>query len=200
MTNNFTQIKGLLTDFSQGLDKNDYYFHLQLIRRNKDTGVGSNSTCLKAYQIDSDHPLDMYEDDIIEFCNRFKARAYINLSPKSKEATAVQMLNSLADCFRQRDFKHINRIWNSAAGKVGALKKYWVLDCDGCNEKDAEKIVQFVEDCCMPLDKTKCIDIIPTKNGVHVITTPFDLRHFHEIYPSIDIHKNNPTVLYVPDF
>ena len=37
---------------------------------------------------------------------------------------------------------------------------------------------------------------LPTANGVHFITKPFDLQRFKEIYPNTDVHKNNPTLLY----
>ena len=37
---------------------------------------------------------------------------------------------------------------------------------------------------------------IPTKNGWHLITKPFNLQQFKEKYPDIDVQKNNPTLLY----
>ena len=43
---------------------------------------------------------------------------------------------------------------------------------------------------------TKYITNIPTKSGWHIITTPFNLQQFKEKYPNIDVHKNNPTLLY----
>jgi hypothetical protein len=39
-----------------------------------------------------------------------------------------------------------------------------------------------------------CLMLI--KNGVHLITTPFNLQQFKEEYQDIDVHKNNPTLLY----
>ena len=46
--------------------------------------------------------------------------------------------------------------------------------------------------------KSKIKAIIPTKNGFHVITSPFELNTFKEKYPSIEVHKDNPTIIYVP--
>ena len=43
---------------------------------------------------------------------------------------------------------------------------------------------------------SKFIAEIPTKSGCHLITTPFNLQQFKEKYPDIDVHKNNPTLLY----
>lgn len=56
----------------------------------------------------------------------------------------------------------------------------------------------FIDRECQPLDKVKYVSCIPTKNGKHLITIPFDLRQFRKIYLKIDVHKNNPTVLYIP--
>ncbi len=42
---------------------------------------------------------------------------------------------------------------------------------------------------------------IPTPNGTHIISPPFDLSKFKDFVdrhklPMPDIHKNNPTILY----
>lgn len=37
---------------------------------------------------------------------------------------------------------------------------------------------------------------VPTKSGVHLITHPFDVGTFQKSFPNIDVHKNNPTLLY----
>ena len=53
---------------------------------------------------------------------------------------------------------------------------------------------------CMPVSESgnsKIYAIIPTKNGHHIITKPFDVRNFSSQYPDIEIHKNNPTILYI---
>ena len=31
---------------------------------------------------------------------------------------------------------------------------------------------------------------------IDLITTPFNLQQFKEKYPDVDVHKNNPTLLY----
>lgn len=209
MIDNFDLIEGLISKifdkntpiYDSSIDMQDVYYHLQIIKRSKDTGEGASSVCLKAYQIDLHHPISKYKDDIINLCERFKARAYINVSPKSKKATAIQMLNNLANCFRQNDYQYLNRIWNSAAGQVGALVRYWVVDCDFSTDfttEDVAEVAKFIDTQCQPLDREKCVTAIPTRNGIHLITTPFDLRAFRESYPDIDVHKNNPTVLYIP--
>ena len=36
---------------------------------------------------------------------------------------------------------------------------------------------------------SKIYGYIPTKNGYHIITKPFNLKQFREKYPDIDVHK-----------
>ena len=40
------------------------------------------------------------------------------------------------------------------------------------------------------------IIVVPTPNGSHLLVTPFDVRNFKKRWPDIEIHKDNPTVLY----
>ena len=41
---------------------------------------------------------------------------------------------------------------------------------------------------------------IPTKNGIHlIIERPFNLQQFRTDFLNIDVHKNNPTILYIPE-
>ena len=39
---------------------------------------------------------------------------------------------------------------------------------------------------------------LPTKNGIHLITTPFNLQKFRSDYKDIEVHKDNPINLYIP--
>ena len=43
---------------------------------------------------------------------------------------------------------------------------------------------------------------LPTKHGYHLITTPFDIQGLLKVYPNKNkhefIHKDGPTILYVP--
>lgn len=202
MIDNFVQINTLISKFFDEVpDKLDAYFYLQILQRKKENPeLGSNSRLIRAYMIDKDHSLTYYQERIIRYCNEFNARAYINLSPKSKRSTAIQMLNELANCFRQNNFNYLQRLWDSSAGKNGAIIKHWVIDCDysdNVNDEVIDEIINFIDQKCLP-EGIKCITCIPTKNGKHIITTPFDLRRFKDAYSDIGVHKNNPTVLYIP--
>jgi hypothetical protein len=60
--------------------------------------------------------------------------------------------------------------------------------------------IQDIIDCinykCLPEDTMKIYTMVPTKTGCHLITKPFNMQTFKEKYPTVDIHKDNPTILY----
>lgn len=200
MIDNFVEINHIFFNQKEQLE-NDYFYHLQIIQRKKDIeGLGCNNILLKAIIIDNDHPLDKFKDDIIKMCELYQARAYINVGPKSKKKVAVQMLQDLAQCFAKNDFNYTKRLWNTAAGTVSPFLKRWIIDCDITEEftmEDRQNVINIVHE--SNPEGYKMIGIIPTLHGYHIITTPFDLRRLKEEYPNLDVHKNNPTVLYVPD-
>jgi hypothetical protein len=201
MIDNFLNINRIFFNQKEQL-QDDYFYHLQIIQRKKDIEeLGCNNILLKAIIIDDAHPLEKFKDYIIDMCEHYRARAYINVGPKSKRKVAVQMLQDLAQCFAKNDFNYTKKLWNTAAGTVNPFLKRWVIDCDITDKftiEDIQNVINIVYESNSE-EKYKIIGTIPTLHGYHIITTPFDLRKLKEEYPSIDIHKNNPTVLYVPD-
>ena len=190
MVDNFKLIKPLLE-----FPNNDIYYHLQILRRGKDhPELSAANRVIKSYFICNLESLDYVEDEIKKLCEFFGARAYINLAPKSIKKTTMLQLKYLAQRAYERDFKKIWKSWNTCAGEIKGEEPRWVVDID---EKIAwGNIMDFI-DTLEPYSKdTKFITNIPTKSGWHIITTPFNLQQFKEVYPDIDVHKNNPTLLY----
>lgn len=190
MIDNFKQIKSLLT-----FPSDDIYYHLQILRRGKDhPELPAANRVIKSYFICSLESLDYVEDEIKKLCEFFGARAYINLTPKSIKKTTMLQLKYLAQRAYEGDFKKIWKSWNTCAGEIKGEKPRWIVDIDDVNTK-ITSIVDFI-DSIEPFVEEKFIAKIPTKSGYHLITTPFNIQKFKEKYPNIDIHKNNPTLLY----
>lgn len=198
MVDNFKQIKPLLE-----FPNDDIYYHLQILRRGKDhPELPAANRVIKSYFICSLESLDYLEDEIKGLCEFFKARAYINLTPKSIKKTTMLELKYLAQRAYEGDFKKIWKAWNTCAGEVKGEESRWVVDIDNFNfniEKLDEDLKHIQPYYYSPTDwdvPSKVIEKVPTKNGYHLITTPFNLQQFKEKYPDIDVHKNNPTLLY----
>lgn len=201
MINNFKLIESLLS-----FDNPDLFYHVQIIRRGKDhpTLASANRT-IKTYYVDNAEYLHKHIQEIIDLCEYFKARAYINLSPKSYKKCTLQCISDMASRAKDGDFKKIHKCWNSVVGFIKSSDPHWVIDVDGPTDGT---ISEFIEYECEPIHyhmegsnkvyDSKIYDYIPTKNGYHIITKPFNLQQFKEQYPNIDVHKNNPTILYIP--
>lgn len=198
MIDNFELIKSLLE-----FPNDDVYYHLQIIRRGKDhPDLPAANRLIKSYFICSLESLDYIEEEVKKLCEFFGARAYINLTQKSIRKTTLLQLKYLSERIYNGDYKKIWKSWNTCAGMIKGEDPRWVIDIDGPTNGE---ISEFIEYQCEPIIKnfneyiiSKIIEYIPTKNGYHIITTPFNLQQFKERYPDIDVHKNNPTILYIP--
>ena len=193
MIDNFELIKPLLK-----FPNNDIYYHLQILRRGKDhPELPAANRVIKPYFICSLESLDYVEQEIKNLCKFFGARAYINLSPKSIKKTTMLQLKYLAQRAYEGDFKKIWKAWNTCAGEIKGEEPRWIIDID--NTTITEGPIIDLIDGLEPIDPfgySKFIAEIPTKSGYHLITTPFNLQQFKKEYPDIDVHKNNPTLLY----
>lgn len=201
MIDNFEQIETLLS-----FDDPDLFYHLQIIRRGKDhPNLAAANRTIKTYYIDNSEKLSKIKQEIIDLCEYFGARAYINLAPKSYRKCTMQCISDMAKRVMDGDFKKIYKCWNTVVGYIKSDKPHWIIDVDGPTNGC---ISEFIEYECEPLHYTKyylnkvyeskIYAYIPTKNGYHIITKPFNLKQFKDKYPDIDVHKNNPTILYIP--
>ena len=190
MIDNFEIIKPFLE-----FPNDDVYYHLQILRRGKDhPDMSAANRVIKAYFINQLESIDYLKDEIIGLCEYFGARAYINLAPKSVKKTAALQMKYLAQRIYEGDFKKIWKAWNTCAGEIKGIESRWVVDID--DKIIWSGIMDFI-DTLEPYSKdTKFITNIPTKSGWHLITTPFNIAEFKKVYPDIDVHKNNPTLLY----
>ena len=203
--NNFEQIKSLLkfnvkNGDQSGFNKenlNEFYF-VQVLQRNKENReLGSNNRLIKAYYIYSVEQLEKYKEEMIVLANTFNARIYIHLNRRNAKMIALEMMEDLAHSIKSNQF-YLSKIYSSVCGRHHSEKdKSWILDID--EEQISPLMLAFIEIECEPLNTTKEIARIKTKNGWHVIVKPFNTLKFCVKYPEIEIHKNNPTILFIPD-
>ena len=202
MIDNFELIKSFLK-----FPNDDIYYHLQILRRGKDhPELPAANRVIKAYFICSLEGLDYVEDEVKKLCEFFGARAYINLAPKSIKKTTMLQIKYLAQRAYEGDFKKIWKSWNTCAGEIKGEEPRWIVDIDSKDKFEILEIKRFINslsakmlpmlDTIPSTDRELVLIEIPTKNGVHLITKPFNLYQFEKVYSKIDVHKNNPTLLY----
>lgn len=193
MINNIEQIKSLLV-----FDSLDDFYHLQIIKRKKEhPELGSNSYVVKTYYIRSIGYLDKKWDEIMALCTLHNARGYINLNRRSFEKMAFHTLRKVTEQIMTKDFSAVRKAYESVCGTfTNELNRRWIVDIDVTDFVYINEVVKVVSDT-EPLGD-KLLALIPTKNGYHLITSPFRLDEFKKIYPELSIHKDNPTVLFIP--
>ena len=193
MVDNFDIILPLLE-----FPDNDTYYDLQVIRRGKDhPDMPSANRTIKSYYICRLESLVSLKEEIKTLCELFGARAYINLTPKSLYKTSLLQLKYLSERIYEGDVKKIWKSWSTCVGNIKGNESRWVVDIDEpFDGREYLKFLVFLNE--LEPVGDKYIAKIPTKSGYHIISKPFNLMEFKKEYPNIDVHKNNPTILYVP--
>lgn len=192
MIDNFDYILPLLN-----FDSDDDFYYLQLLQRKKEVDtLSSNSNVVKNYYIGNMDYLNRKRKEIMRLCGVFNARAMIRLNRRSWRQCALRGLEKIAGQCASEDWMSVRKFYERVCGRYNNEEtKRWILDVDGSG-RDTNDMMLAAE-ACKPLGP-KFITLIPSKNGSHLITTPFDIQEFKTKYPDVEIHKDNPTNLYIP--
>jgi hypothetical protein len=196
MVNNFKQIRGLL----RFENLNDYYFIEVLKRRKDNPRLNVNSRFIKAYYIFSFAEFDAMKDEILCTCEVAHARAYIRLNIRNSHATALHTIKRLADMIASNNTRgSINLYANSSSEQHSDPNVKFLVDIDSHEDLVFSKSV-ITELFVQSIDPKpgRIISEISTPNGIHLITTPFEINKFRESCPTISVYKDAPTVLYSP--
>ena len=212
--NNIEHVKTLLR-----FDSPDDFYHLQILKRKKENPeLGSNSRVIKTYYVTSAEYLEARMPEIISLCDFSNARACINLNRRSFEKMAYHTLKKITDQIMNRDFASVCKAYESACGsQMNESDKRWVLDVDwvdwglsdgwdvGQNtlkikrDQLINKIIKDVQACVADTGRDDTVWTLPTNNGMHIITRPFNpTAFFGNVWHKVVIQKNNPTILYIP--
>ena len=205
MIDNFELIKSLFY-FNEA---NDMFFHLQIVQRAKDH-KGENKkvkeSAIKTYFIKSREHLDRVKEEVIFLCEHYGARAYINIAGKDFKNLQDLLLAKLAEYNLNGTVRDPRRILNSAAGELKSRNPKWIVDIDDVSIKG--KVLEWLDNYFKVREHSIDNDRygiylyaeVPTKNGIHLISQPFNLKEFHDTFPDVDVHKNSMgTVLYIPN-
>jgi len=193
MINVFNDIKDMLI-----FESDDDFYYLQILQRKKENPqLGSNSRIIKNYYINNLEYLEKKMPEIIDLCNSFNARAMLRLNKRSYKKTAFKAMVNMSNSMANDEYKFVQKSYDRAVGQGHNDKnKKWILDIDEpYSEWFLDEIKQYLESI-KPLGN-KIIIQLPTKNGIHLITKPFNLQKFKQDFSGIDIHKDNPINLYI---
>ena len=199
--NNFDLIRNMLS-FP---DENAFYF-LQILKRRKDNpDLGKDMIHIADYYIYSLEQFDGLRQRIIDQCDTENARAYFRLNRRDAKKISMQVLKRTVDYIVSENYRAVKNVFASCAGEFHSdPDKTWIVDIDNVSietfnhSEEQKKIRQLVYDLQIDTGKEPIMNFIPTKGGIHIITRPFNLNKFKTQFPEIDVHKDNPTILYCP--
>lgn len=197
MTNNFNHIRNLLKF------EKDYFYFIQIIQRKKENPeLGSNNRVIRSYNISSLEKFDKNKDEIITLCETFNARAYIHLNRRKWSKIALECLRHNAELIANEQYDGIKSSFETIIGRNNCEpreSKTWIIDIDMNDYNVLNKIGTILNNI-KPIEEDKWIETIPTKNGFHMITRPFNRAEFAKYMQlqgdTPDIHTDNPTILY----
>lgn len=212
MTDNFKNYQklihlngGLPADNEKGtLDK---YYVVELMRRGKDNpDLPAANYHFKNYYIYSWHDLEKYEQEIKSTCELLHLRAYCSVNYKLMSQVALDTLAESARRIAAHDFKKFYAIFESCSGKfVERDNNLWIIDIDGwISDDDLYDLRTYINKMDSRYDE-KIVFTMPTRNGAHLITRPFNLKQFNDGFTDYfgnrfdkipDIKKNHLTLLY----
>jgi len=211
MIDNFKYIIPLLS-----FDSEDQFYFVQILQRKKDgneiKGTNNSNRTIRTYRIDSIKKLQELKNEMIKFAIYFNARVGINLNKRSYEKAAFNTLKKIADQMSNKSFKNVKSAYDSVCGlHDSAVDKIWIIDVDEYESKPLDRnkfeIIKALQHS-QPYDVRKILADIPSKTGSHFITKPFNTIEFFTylfdnynrtlMHEMPEIHKNNPTNLYIP--
>ena len=118
------------------------------------------------------------------------------------QSVALETISVITQEIRKENWKHISKALNSACGicgKQNGTEKMYLVDIDSKDENYINEIKTYINQL-EPVDNNEKVKmIVPTRNGVHFLSTGFNMQKFKQTYPGIDVHGDGITLLYFPE-
>lgn len=177
----------------------DFYYVAILKRKADDPDATKSVKVVDQYCIYSKEELDKRKADIIKDCDSFNARAYIYVNRRNIEKVALESIRLTTEYVIAGDSKAARgAFWKAVGRRSSEPNKKWVVDVDTKSMLVLHQIKAFIKQLHEAYTPGyQVLDVVPTKNGYHIITEPFNIQEFRVRYPEVDVHKDNPTLLYV---
>lgn len=190
----------------------DAFWSIRVIQRRKENpDLGKNSKLVRSYQVQSREELHNLKPHILKHCIDNNARAYIDLNPKSWKQAAYQELKAIADIIAEERFGDLPKVLDKTIDSGAKMKlmnsymKCWVVDVDTKDRKEIDFIKNLIQGIFQDSRSTIKAEL-PTVNGVHIITSPFDCKRFSDDYRILrprdeapEVKKDSPTLLFYQD-
>lgn len=196
----------LLAKWFDRLKNHDDFYFVQIIQRKKDgvelPSYTSGARTIRSFYFFNKEEFLRQESYIKELCDKNNARAYFWINPRNTFDVACESIKQFADLIKNGNTRQGIAVYDRATGssRSSNYDKRWIVDIDSKDEEYIEKIKSIIN-YCRGKEGIRIYYSIPTLNGYHLITDKFDKRQFSQELAinnldAIDIHDDNPTLLY----
>ena len=198
MTDNFNLIRQYLID--NGIPQHNEssllkHYVVEIMSRGKDNpDMPAANRHFKNYYFPCIDKFDRYEPEIKKVCDALRMRAYVSVNYKMYDQVLMDTAAESAARAAAHNYGKPYSVYEHCSGKyVNRKDKKFVVDID-------EEQMIFFDNIYDEL-KDKVVLVVPTRTGMHLVTTPFNTLVFENkcinrlgFVP--DIKKNHLTLLY----
>lgn len=198
MINNIDYIIPLLNDIDHR-----YFYTIEIVNTFTDKKEVKINRVSEKYFIKGSNDLKKLMLQIKAICNERKEAAYIDINPKSTKKLQRITLAKLANQVCNNEI--INPIYTtySVAEKMSGKYNLYVINVNNISVKaivlkwldeyfNLEEDVPF----CNNRNDLYLKGIIPTNDGIQIITKAFNIEEFHKSFSSIKVCKDCKVLLY----
>jgi hypothetical protein len=157
-----------------------------------------NDQVIKHYIIDNLQSLLTNYNEMKYISDCLDASVYIKLGSYSKEKLGYKILETLSKKLEKQNLDY-SMLVQESIDDLNYNIEIWLVSVDYQNVSinDVLRIKTVINDCAP--NGRNIIGDIPTTNGIHIITRPFNTQQFltyQDVCYKVEIKKNNPTILY----
>lgn len=167
-------------------------YHVFITQRSKDGHNKANKLVAEWY-VSSESQLRFLMSAIEYLCIIYNARCYIGVNQKADAHVCWKMLKNLTERLETKSYSPTTLLSSSHDSCNGNGHKRWIIDIDA--EIDLPQLIEDVNKCRSGSTPNNVRATIPTKNGYHLITCPFDLTQL-TLPVGVEIKKKASTLLY----
>lgn len=217
---NFELVRSKLT-FEDKFDR--YVCHVMRRLKDKENcglkSCGSNESqrLLRTYYFGDLEYFDRKVAAIKELCNTTNARAYILPQVRNNRDCLINLGKLVFENLDNPSIKLDGITRKAVCSCHKSRAKKWILDFDPENLDMFEEILEAVKCNLRDIGRDPNVDlyIVPTKNGKHIVTSPFNTKALNDKFPIVFegekfinqgdpkktvgvLHKDGATLLYAP--
>jgi hypothetical protein len=167
-----------------------YYIQV-LLRRNDNESLYKQCIKLRSYYIRSLQDYDNCRQSIIDECVSKNGRAYIDLNAKDVKKGALLALKKTVELIYNPEYDAVKKVYDHACGNADCIGcKLWLVDIDVKCVMVVENIIRQIQEL-----RGNVVLRLKTKNGWHLLVTPFPLNKFVKV-KDVDVIKQGVTLLF----